>query len=518
MTTFFDRFRSSITGVLSGFDRLVLRGHLRSLTYPGGMLSFLSAKSILLKDFLPWAKGCTDRVKADFTAQTTRAGQPVEYLRSASMEKEPLARLRQKERGITSGLVAAFSCVEPCRTWDVHKNREAKRLVPDYGPGQCTHLYRYIDHPCFGFMHVRLQTWFPFTIQVCMNGREYLRRALEQTNLGFAMRDNCFPAISNWNKAQSMFDRMLDLDWISVLDRFAQGVFPSRRQAVGDLGYQWSVYQSEWATDHAFTATASLDAIYPTLVRHALITSDTATVLRFLGRPVTASGTAHGKLKQEVTTRLVRRHEGLCVKHHVGRNSAKTYNKQGSVYRTEVTINCPSAFKVYRCAQGGDHSKDWRPLRASVVDLKRRAVVSQQINTRVLNHMAAVSTERPLGNIISGLDKPTLWHGERLRGLDLLGKDRLLIDILADPVGAINGIRNKNLCERLRNDPRGNGKTDRQLSGMSTRMLRLLRAHGLIKKTPRSHRYQLTDQGLLVVSSVKSALAASADQLMKLVA
>jgi hypothetical protein len=518
MPSFLDRFRSSITGVLSGFDRLVFRGHLRSLTYPRGMFSFLCDRHVLLKDFLPWAKERTDQVKADFAAEATAVGQEVEYLRSPSAKKEDLARRRQDERKIRTGTVASFSCVEPCRTWEVRKDRQAKRLVPAIGPGQCLHLYRYVDHAQFGFMHVRLQTWFPFTIQVCMNGREYLRRALERTGIPFEMRDNCFADIADWRRAQKLLDSMLDIDWIDVLDGFAHDVFPARRQVVGALRYQWSSFQSEWATDHAFVSTAALDAIYPALVRHAVTTSDTAAVLRFLSRPVTARGTAHGKLQAEVTTRLARRTEGICVKHHVGSNSVKTYNKQGSVYRAETTINDPTGFKVYRRAQGGGQSKDWRPLRASVVDLKRRAEVSQQVNDRLLAHQATVSTDQPLSDLVALTTKRVTWHGQRHRGLDLLGKDRLLVDMLADPAVALAGVRNAGLRERLKRHPDGRGKTDRQLSAMATRLLRLLRAHGIIRKQPKSHRYQLSESGTTIINAVKAALSASTAKLVNMAA
>jgi hypothetical protein len=515
MSSFIDRFRSSITGVLSGFDRLVFRGHLRSLTYSRGIRQFLWDRQVLFKDFTAWAKPHTDLVKSDFADLAATVGQEVEYLRRASDQKEPLARARQVERGIASGPVASFSCVEPCRTWEIRKDPQTKRLVPVIVPGQCLHLYRYLDDPRFGFMHVRLQTWFPFTVQVCMNGREFLRRALERKRIGFDMRDNCFAAVDDWGRAQQQFDGMLDLDWIPLLDGLAQQVFPARRQVVGDLGYQWSVFQSEWATDHAFTSRADLDAIFPALVRQALTTSDSATVLRFLGKSLTAAGLPHAQLTKEVTTRLARRQEGVCVKHQVGANSAKFYNKQGSIHRVETTLNDPSAFKVYRRAQGGDTAKDWRPLRASVVDLKRRAEVSQQINDRVLKHQAAAATNQSLGDLVAKLAKPVTKHGERHRGLDLIGKDRFLIDILADPAHAIQGLRNQHLREGLRKDPRGRGKTDRQRAGMATRMIRLLRAHGLLHKVPKSHRYQISDRGILMVAAVKAALAASTEMLVK---
>ena len=518
MNTFVSRFGASIKGVISGFDRLVFRGHLQPLVYAGGLLSFLSSRSVLLKDFMPWATPFTEQIRKDFTHQTERIGQEVEYIRSPSLDKEGLARQRQKERHISSGVVAALSCVEPCRTWKVRKNRVLQRLVPEYVPGQCIHLYRYFDHHRFGLMHVRLQTWFPFTIQVCMNGREFLRRALERRGIGFEKRENCFASIDNWTKSQSLFDEMLDLNWLDELSRFSNDIFPSRRRVVGSIDYQWSTFQSEWATDLAFRSTADLDAIYPSLVHHALTTSDSATVLRFLGKKVTAAGTAHGKFDQEVTTRRVHRIEGTCVKHHVGRNSAKFYNKQGSVFRAEATINDPSAFKVFRTKQGRLGNKDWLPMRASVVDLKRRADISHHINERLLEHLATVADDQPLETLISKLSTQATWHGERLRGLDLFGKDRDLVDALSDPAIVVAGIRNRDICAHLKKSPQWRGKTDRQRCGIATRMLRLLRAHGIIKKITKTHRYQLTDKGVGIISAVKAALLVSTKKLNEIAA
>ena len=518
MDAFTNRFGAVIKGVISGFDRLVFRGHLQSLLYPGGLLAFLSSRSVLLKDFVPWVSAFTERLKEDFQAEQERLGQEIIYVRSPSTDKAELARQQQREHQRPTGAVASFSCVEPCRTWKVQGNRVLKRLEPKYIPGQCAHLYRYFDHERFGFMHVRIQTWFPFTIQVCMNGREYLRRALTRKRMGFEMRDNCFTSIANWGKAQLLMDEMLSINWIDELNKFSDDIFPSRQRAVGKMPYHWSAYQTEWATDLAFNATADLDALYPSLVKYALNTSDTATVLRFLGKKVTATGQAHGKFAQEVTARRVHRLPGTCVKYHVGQNSLKFYNKQGSVFRAEATINKPQVFNVFRQKEGRLTAKQWLPMRMSVVDIKRRAEVSQHMNNRLLDHLATVSDDQPLDSLISRLAQPITWHGERLRGLDLFGKDRALVDVLIDPAIAIAGIRNRDLASCLKKSTQGKGKTDKQRSGMATRLLRLLRAHGLIKKITKTHRYQLTDKGITTINAIKSALSASTKKLNDLAA
>jgi hypothetical protein len=45
--------------------------------------------------------------------------------------------------------------------------------------GRCLHIYFYVIDPEFGFMHVRVQTWIPYTVQVYVNGREWLTRQVE---------------------------------------------------------------------------------------------------------------------------------------------------------------------------------------------------------------------------------------------------------------------------------------------------------------------------------------------------
>jgi hypothetical protein len=85
----------------------------------------------------------------------------------------------------------------------------------------------------------------------------------------------------------------------------------------------------------------------------------------------------------EVNSNFRKNPEGVRVKHYLGGNSVKAYDKAGSVLRIETTINQPKQFRVFRAKQGDPQGeKAWRPLRKSVADLKRRAEVSGQVNHR----------------------------------------------------------------------------------------------------------------------------------------
>ena len=105
------------------------------------------------------------------------------------------------------------------------------------------------------------------------------------------------------------------------------------------LDAYWSAEQTEWATDVMFRDRAALAAVYPGLVRHGMLNLSCGDVMRFLGRKVPAHGGANGHFAGEAGSDLATRPEGVRLKHRVGANSVKVYDKQGSVLRVETTIN-----------------------------------------------------------------------------------------------------------------------------------------------------------------------------------
>jgi hypothetical protein len=66
MHEFIAKHQDKIAGTLSGFDRLVFRGHLRSIGTPQGMMSYLWTNQVFLKNFGDHAEKVTERVKGSF--------------------------------------------------------------------------------------------------------------------------------------------------------------------------------------------------------------------------------------------------------------------------------------------------------------------------------------------------------------------------------------------------------------------------------------------------------------------
>jgi hypothetical protein len=144
------------------------------------------------------------------------------------------------------------------------RDRESKhlRLEPRH------RKYHYQIHPVFRFMHARIQTWFPFAVQICLNGREWLARSMDAKRIGHVRRDNCFTWLNNPAQAQRLMDQQLQAAWPDLLNAIARELNPAHEamfQAF-PIEYYWSTYQSEWATDILFRDAGSLARLYPRLV------------------------------------------------------------------------------------------------------------------------------------------------------------------------------------------------------------------------------------------------------------
>jgi hypothetical protein len=257
--------------------------------------------------------------------------------------------------------------------------------------------------------------------------------------------------------------------------------------------YYWSANETEWATDIMFKSPSALDAIYPSLLHHAMRVSDSASVLRYLGRR-----DGRGKMPEEVMSDYRRRYEGIRVKHWKGRNSVKMYNKSRRLLRIETTITDTHDFKVFRHPDD-DKGKpaSWQKMRKGVSDLHRRCQISQACNERYADALAATQVQEKLQAVATGACNSICREGRRYRGLNpWRHEDHRLLMFLAKGEHAIQGFRNRDLRKWLYPKSKEAIATEqKKYSGRATRRIKLLRAHGLIRKVPRANRYVLTAKG-----------------------
>jgi hypothetical protein len=508
---FLARHREEVTGVISGWDRVRLQGTLRSLYCPEVMNRYLWNAGVAWKDYRGHVCEVTQHIREAAATAAADAGRPMMYLRGQVRKETLVEQIRQRDR-IDQGLVAVLSAVEPCRTWQVRGDRAEKKLRLELGWGKCIHLYFYLMHEVFGLMHLRLQTWFPFLVHACWNGREWLARQLTAARIKFRREDNCFTWLRDVAGAQQMLDEQVRTNWSTAMAPLIEQYHPTHRliEAVLPVQYYWTAAQTEHATDVMFRDRASLEQVYPSLVHHSVMSFGAEQVLRFLGRQVAG--------KSEVKSDRRRREEGVRVKHWIDENSIKLYDK-GSVLRSEVTINEPERFKVYRTAEGKPReAKRWRALRRTVADLPRRAQVSRAASERHLQALAAVQTDTTLRETLGDLCRATTRDGRHYRSLRPFDHwDHAVLQAVNRAEWDVTGLRNADLRAALKAAiPRS--LSDRQASAKISRTLRLLRAHGLLAKIPRSHRYRITAKARTTITALLAAANASTSKLEHLAA
>lgn len=525
MNEFIARHADKVAGTLSGFDRLVFRGTLRAINFVEGMWHYLHANDVLLKDFKSHVEAVTDRIKIASTAEAERSGRPVRYLNSSTIDKNELARQIAKEDSIEQGLVCVLSCVELCRTYQIYRNATSKKLELRLCSGKCMFLYHYWIDPVFGWMNARIQTWFPFPIQICVNGREWLGTRMREEGLSFVAAGNCFPLVEDWPRAQQLLDEQLRTAWPDSLDPIARRLNPEHDQIFGKYpaSYYWTTYQSEWAIDVVFENKEDLNRLYPRLIHHGMTSFSCADVIRYLGKPTRLDGQIPRNFSGSVVTDLKCREEGVRLKHSVNGNSVKLYDKAftavGNVLRFETTIQNADDFRVFRSKQGdAEGEKQWRKLRRGIADLHRRAEISRKATGRYADAYSTVDDDTSLEELTRSLEQHTYFNGRRIRALRPFGDDTPLLKAINRGEFTISGFRNRDLQPLLYSTPASSPSEHRRRSAAISRKLRLLRAHGLISKVPHTHRYQLTSRGRKAIVAILTALSSTVRQLTPLAA
>jgi hypothetical protein len=507
MRSFLSRFGSLVLFVLSGFDRLRFCGESRLLNHSLGLQSYLWQQQILFKDFPKHAEELTQTLRQQTTALAEAQGVPLCYLNSPDIDKEATALDLARCQPQRLGRIALLTCLESCTTYRVRKNTGGL-IVPRKEAGRCLHYYHYFQHERIGLCYVRIQSWFPFSVRVGLNGRQWLYRQLEHRGIDFKRQGNLLLEVANSEQAQAMLDEQSHTDWPSLLQELVQPIHPlwTYLHETARTPYYWMTEQSEWASDFVFRSASDLACWYPRWIRHGIATLSCKDVLRYLGKKVPANGL--GGCTQEAKIDLRTRSEGTRLKFWYGTNSLKIYDKEARALRIETTINDPKGFKVFRTKEGETQEapRSWQQLRKGVADLARRAEVSHSANNRLAESLATVAETTTLGKLLEPLCRPVMdRNGRRARALNpCAGPDGELLRCLAHGAYLLNGFRNRDLREAL-HGPSKDPKERRRQSGAITRKLALLKAHGLIVKVPKTHRYLLSAAGKRTVTALSGA-------------
>lgn len=498
MSTILEQYKDKINGTFSFFDRIIIKGHIRQFFSTSGKRYFLSEHNVLLKDFPAFAEQVTGQIVSHVENLALSHDRPLIYLPSAQDSKEETARSVLQDSPIKEGLICVLSVVEPCQTLQPKKKEDGLLELVTVNR-KCKYFYLYFQDKHFGFMHVKIQTWFPFLVQVYINGRELMKHVFRENNIHYRMYDNSFCEISDIAKAQALADKFDSKSLCRQLDFLAHKVNPylDTIEKTFHQGYYWCVDQCEYATDVMFKSREALEDIYPSLVGQAFHSLRCTDVFSFLGRKLDP------KFLGEAVSDYRKRPEGWRIKFRMKSNWIKMYDKF-SCLRIEMTINDPREFKVYKDVThtDGSISKRWVPMGKSIANLYRYAEVSKAANNRFLSALQNIVPTRSLEKEINEICGSKTVGKRNYTGYNVWAVETFrLFEAVSDGKYLIRGFTNRDIRREIYDDapdsPANRGKTSRTFAK--------LRVHGLIRKVPRSRRYMVTDKGRRIMGALIEA-------------
>lgn len=486
--SFLVKFASLISWTLSCFDRVIFKGHLpisRSFELENFVDYILKIRRA---DFIEKiAPQWSERLVQYAKGFARNAGRPYEYFQG-DIDKDAWAKKQLQASPLGHGLVGVLCVMETCGTFKLAHGQDrpcfAFRRVP-----QRVLYYYFLDRD-LGLMHVRLQTWAPFTCQIYVNGHDFVARQLKEKGIPFEQVDNAFVHLDDPQKAQRLADRFAKLPWPKLLEAFARRVNPLLKKELKAMSHYWVTDQAEFATDVMFVSKNALAGLFLRLLEFAVLTFSPKKVFHYLGRRW------HEKFDGEVQTHYKSvRDPGACIKHYMRNNWLKMYDKLGRMLRVETVINQPGEFKVFReCRhRDGSTSSGWYPMCKGVGNLHHYQSHALSCNMRYLEALAAVEDPTP-----GYADLRKLTERERHKGRSYAGfnpareeEARLFAAVLAGDHLA-QGFRNKAIRAALGADPTKNCP---RFSAAVGRLIKRLHVRGLLAKVPRTRRWRVTEKG-----------------------
>jgi hypothetical protein len=490
---FLAKFASAIVCVLHCFDRVIFKGHL-ALAAPSELERFVDwVLKMRRNDFINnRAPEFAERLVAHAQAFARKSGRTYLY-RTGSFKKEKWAEQLIREQRIVEGLVGILCTQETCNSFALVPGEERPRFISK--PRQQRVLYYYFLDGQLGLIHVRLQTWLPFTLQVYVNGHHWLAQQLARLGVGFVQRDNAFTQLDDPVKAQRQADRFARLNWTKILNHYAHLVNPLLHKELSRYRPRWFVDQAEFATDLLFKSPSRLVGLFQKLVQFATVTFTPKDIIGFLGRKWDRR--FDGEVQTEVKSdRLL----GTRIKHRMTRNWLKMYDKFGLILRVETVINRPQEFFVYRTRfhRDGSNSPGYFPMNKDVGSLIHYQQQALACNQRYLDALAVVDDPAPAYQQLRQLTEPKVVAGRSYAGFNPARcEDVRLFAAVLDGDHIARGFRNKDIRAALFG---ADTEPSSRYSAAVGRLLKRLHARQLLAKIPRTRRWRVTHNGRQLLS------------------
>ena len=466
---FRDTAPDRIVGILSGFDRLLFRGTLRSIAYVGGLDIFLSSQHVLYKDFATFALGVSDRLKAHAEAVATHAGRPFRYVVSSRQSKEDLAREILRTNPVVEGLICVLSCVEPCQSFTIRRDRATHHLQLDVASTQVLASVLLLSRPglwadaCAGADLAPVHD-----PGVCLRARvagpPIDARAARISAGRQRLRGPRGP-----RRAQALADQLIDWPWQTFCSgspaSSIRGRVPNGRASSRTLDPP----PRRYATDVLFRDADTLTDWYPRLLQHAIAHFGAVDVLRFLGRRLTGRFSAS-------SAPTCGGAGGTRIKHWVDENSSDVRQSDAPAAHRNDAQQSAALQRPPRRPPPRAPRRRLVTAAEKYADLRRWVDIARAANARYLDALSVVGEITPSHHLLDPVSHRVTRHGRPFRPLRPISPDDAAVfRSCSRGSSSIQGIRNADLRRQLLPDAETTPLTRRQASGRVSRLLRLLR-------------------------------------------
>jgi hypothetical protein len=469
--------RDHVTLTVDCIDRIYCNAYVPRLQTSGGMVGFLHQRGWEIPS--PAALGpISDGFAHDLRAWATDHGVPWLHFEKGQRKDDIVEPYRSRFTA-TSGVVLIGVAQERATAWRARKETSAGSSHVHFSYYRTTvyvnHYYIYFIDAEWGPGFLKICSYAPYAMKLCLNGHEWAKRQLTAQGVAFEALDNGFLSCVDPAALQSVCDRLAPADILACFDRWCATVplpLTADDRRAG-FSYRVSILQVEISRTQVFDRPRRGREFFEQVIRDNLDLGRPDRVQLLFDRKIIK--TTPGRFRTRVITR------GVIPSLHIEykRCQIKQYFKEGRALRTETTVNDAYDFGIGR----------------GLSNFGRLRELGQQINTRVLeaeraDHDGGLA-EAELATLVEPGRTPS---GQAAPGLKL-GQPRVTallqaLCLFAHLPSGLTNARLRSLIAQLLALPEA-GYTARQM-GYD---LRCLARKGLIERQGRSFVYQLTPTG-----------------------
>lgn len=477
MATITEILDGHVTLEVESVDRLYLNGYIPSLSTPGGLTTFI--REHLGKPIpSPAVLGeVTRRFRNQVQAFATANEIPLIQFERGE-RKDDRANQMRRERGVRGEVVFIGVAQEKAKSFSGRKAPEKGPNWFDYTRDKTTcvnHYYFYVDDEEFGPAFVKVCSYAPWALKVCLNGHEWAKRQLEKQGIAYTALDNGFLACADASALQKICDSLGEQQVESFLARWLERLPMPLTREDRAAGYDWklSIWQMEVSLTQVFDRPVRGREFFEEVMRDNLDLGRPDRVQLIFGRRIVPS--TPGRFR----TRVIQ--DGVLPSLHIEYKSfdLKQYFKEGRALRTEGTFRDPRDFNVNKGLSNFSYLQQ----------------IGRQINRRLLE---VEQVSQNCGLSADGIERvvqPTVEKdGQKAPGLRF-GDPRVMALMLTLSLFThlINGFRNQDLRRHVTNLL--GASAGNYTAQQATYDLRRLCRKGLVHRRPGTNRYVVTPYG-----------------------